>query len=120
MNVLIAAYEAVIGLFMIGFWGFLVAMKQAELNERPWDMRLHLTAEFATAILLVVSGAGTFLGFVGSAALAPVALGMLLYSVVNSPGFYAGKGNWPLVGMFAVLALLTTVAILGLLVLGLG
>ncbi len=43
---------------------------------------------------------------------------MLLYTVVNSPGFYAGRRNWPMVGMFAALAVLTTAAIVGVLFLG--
>lgn len=119
MNVLIAAYAVVVGLFMLGFWGFLVLTKQAELDARPWDMRLHLAAEFVTALLLIGSGAAGMLGVTAVASLAPVALGMLLYSVVNSPGFYAGKGNWPMVGMFAALAILTMAALLALFVFGL-
>ncbi len=118
MNVFIAAYAVAIGFLMIGFWGFLVATHRAELDSRPWDMRLHLAAEFLTAVLLIASGVGVGLGFGGAAMLAPVALGMLLYSVVNSPGFYAGKRDWPMVAMFAILAVLTTAAILGLLFLG--
>lgn len=118
MNGLVAVYAIVVGVFMIGFWGFLVATGEAELRERPWDMRLHLTAEFATAVLLLVSGAGSFVGLPGISVLAPLALGMLLYTVINSPGFYAGKGNWPMVVMFAVLTVLTAAAIVALLVLG--
>lgn len=75
MNGLVAAYAVVVGIFMIGFWGFLVATRQAELNRRPWDMRLHLAAEFATAFLLVLSGAGSFFGISTLSGLAPVALG---------------------------------------------
>lgn len=37
---------------------------------------------------------------------------------MNSPGFYAGKGNRPMVAMFAVLTVLTLSAILSLLFLG--
>lgn len=118
MNALIAAYSIVVGVFMMGFWGFLVATQQAELDQRPWDMRLHLAAEFITAILLLVSGVGAFLAVLGTVTLAPVALGMLLYTTVNSPGFYAGKRNWPMVGMFATLTILTVVALAGLLELG--
>ena len=119
MNGLLAAYAIAVAVFMAGFWGFLVATGQAELKERPWDMRLHLAAEFTTAFLLVLSGAGSFLGLSGIPILAPVALGMLLYTVVSSPGFYAGKDNWPMVGMFAILGVLTAAAILGLLAFGL-
>ncbi len=118
MNALVAAYAIVVGVFMMGFWGFLAATGKAELRERPWDMRLHIAAEFGTAALLLVSGAGSFVGLAGVPVLAPVALGMLLYTVINSPGFYAGQGNWPMVGMFAVLAVLTATAVTGLLLFG--
>ncbi len=118
MNALVAAYSIVVGIFMVGFWGFLVATKQAELDQRPWDMRLHIAAEFTTAILLLVSGIGGFLSSIGTVGLAPVALGMLLYTTVNSPGFYAGKRNWPMVGMFAGLTILTLASLVGLLMLG--
>jgi len=119
MNGLLAAYAIAVAVFMAGFWGFLVATGHAELKERPWDMRLHLAAEFTTASFLVLSGAGSFLGLSRIPLLASVALGVLLYTVVNSPGFYAVKGNWPMVGMFAVLSVLTAAAILGLLAFGL-
>ncbi len=118
MNGLAAGYAIVVGVFMIGFWGFLVATGQAELAQRPWDMRMHLAAEFSTAALLILAGAGSFIGLAGISVLAPVALGMLLYTVINSPGFYAGRGNRPMVGMFAILTVLTVAAIVGLLFFG--
>ena len=34
-----------------------------------------------------------------------VALGMLLYTVIVSPGYFAQRGEWPLVAMFGVLLL---------------
>lgn len=119
MNVLVAVYAIVVGLFMVGFWGMLVATGRAELKERPWDMRYHIAAEFVTAALLILSGVGSFLGVGGDSVSTPLALGMLLYTVINSSGFYAGQGNRPMVGMFSVLTVLTAMAVLGLFVLGL-
>ena len=120
MNLIVAAYAIVVGIFMIGFWGLLVLKGQADLKERPWDMRTHLAAEFATALLLILAGVGSIAGLSVLSVLAPVALGMLQYTVVNSSGFYAGRGNWPMVGMFAVLAVLTAAAVMALQFLGLG
>lgn len=118
MNVLIAIYMILVGVIMIGFWGLLIARKQAELDERPWDMRLHIAAEAVTAVLLILSGAGGLVASLQTAGWAPVGLGMLLYTTLNSPGFYAGKKNWPMVGMFATLAVLTITALVALLALG--
>ena len=55
-------------------------------------MPLHLTAEFTTAFLLILSGAGSLLGATGISVAGPVAL-----------------------GMFAVLTVLTSAAIVGIL-----
>ena len=77
VNELVAVYTIVVGVFMAGFWGFLVATRRAELDQRPWDMRFHLAAEFATAFLLIFAGAGSFTGLVGVSVLAPIVLGML-------------------------------------------
>ncbi len=118
MNPYVAVYAIVVGVLMVGFWGFLVATERAELDQRPWDMGFHLAAEFGTALLLIAAGAGSFLGLVGTSVVMPIALGMLLYSVVNSPGFYAGKRNWPIVDMFMVLTVLTLAAIVSLLAVG--
>lgn len=118
MNVVVAVSMIIVGIFMIGFWGVLVARGEAELKERPWDMRYHLTAEFATAGLLILSGAGSFVGLGGLSVVAPLALGMLLYTVINSAGYYAGRGNRPMVGMFSFLTVLTVLAVLDLLLLG--
>lgn len=35
-----------------------------------------------------------------------VGIGMLFYTVIVSPGYYAEKGEWPFVGMFAVILIL--------------
>lgn len=60
---------------------------------------------------LVAAGIGRVRGPAWARRLYPVALGMLLYTVVNSAGYYAQLGELPVVGMFTAL----TVATLGLL-----
>ena len=111
MNAFVSAYAVVVGTFMLSFLGLLVARGQAGLDRRPWDMGFHLAAEFATAFLLTASGLGGLLGWPDIIVLGPAAFGMLLYSTVNSPGFYAGTGNRPMVAMFIVLTGLTIAAV---------
>jgi len=38
-------------------------------------------------------------------------MGMLLYAVINSSGYFAEKRKWPMVGMFAVLLILALVSL---------
>ncbi|MFQ6012115.1 MAG: hypothetical protein ACE5LS_00505 [Thermoplasmata archaeon] len=82
-----------------------------ELQEAPREIAFHLAAEFATAILLVVVGAALLLGTQRARILSPLALGMLLYTVVNSAGFYAQRDNLGMVTMFMALVVLTVMAI---------
>lgn len=111
MNGLVGGFAIIVGLLMGGFWASLLLRGKAELRERPWDMGFHLVAEFATAALLVTAGVGTLAGSTWSGAVMPATLGMLLYSVLNSPGFYAGRRQWPMAGMFVALAVLTAAAL---------
>ena len=112
---LVAVYSILIGLFMIGFWVFALSMNLVPEEEKPWSITFHVIAEFSTAILLIVSGTGLWLGSGWAKILQPLALGLLLYAVVNSPGYYAQKKNLPMVVMFIMLIILTIAAIIAML-----
>lgn len=99
---------------MIGFWVFALSTDQVPPEEKPWAITFHLFAEFSTAILLIVSGAGLWFDSEWARTLSLVALGLLLYAVINSPGYYAQKNNLPMVAMFIVIIILTVVAIAAL------
>lgn len=108
-----AFYALVVGTFMLGFWiVLLVAGEIPELTTAPYEIGYHLLAEFLTAVALLASGIGLLGGRSLARRLYPVALGLLLYTVVNSAGYYAQLGDVAMVGMFTVL----TVATLALLV----
>ena len=112
---LVAVYSILIGLFMIGFWVFALSKNLVPPEEKPWSITFHVIAEFSTAILLIVSGVGLWFGSEWARTLSPLALGLLLYAVINSPGYYAQKNNLPMVAMFIVLIILTVAAIIALL-----
>jgi len=114
-NSLVAVYGILVGLSMIGMWASLLLTDQVPASEKPWAITFHLIAEFSTAILLIVSGAGLWLNSEWAKRLSLISLGMLLYSVVVSPGYYAQKNNLPMVAMFVVFIILTVTAIIALL-----
>lgn len=113
---LVAIYSVLIGSFMIGFWVFALSTNQIPPEEKPWLITFHVLAEFSTAILLIVSGAGLWFGSKWARMLSPLALGLLLYAVINSPGYYAQKNNLPMVVMFILLILLTIAAVVAQLI----
>jgi hypothetical protein len=109
----ISFYSLFIGLFMFIFWSALLATNQILPQEIPYAISFHLAGEFTTAAMLIVSGVGLVRNRVWAKILSPFALGMLLYTVVVSPGYYAQQGNMPMVAMFAVLIALTIIALIG-------
>jgi hypothetical protein len=111
---LISIFSILVGIFMLVFWAALLAKKQVPADQKPWAISFHLAGEWATAALLVVSGFGLWAGFGWARLLSGVSLGMLLYTVVVSPGYYAQLKNKPMVAIFAVLIVLTAIAIIGL------
>ena len=101
-------YGVVVGVSMIALWTFLLATGQIpELREARLQIASHLVAEFLTAVALLAAGLGTIAGrrWAGRGLL--VALGMLLYTVINSAGYYAEAGDGAMVGMFALLTATT-------------
>ena len=103
-----AWYAILVGLLILGQWGFFLATGSVpELQTAPLEIATHLTAEGAMALALIASGLGLLRRLPWARRIYPVAGGMLLYSVVNSSGYFLQSGQWPLVIMFAVLLVLT-------------
>lgn len=107
-----AWYSIVVGAMMLVQWGFFITAGQVvELQTEPIRIAFHLAAEGATAIILLVSGIGLLQNKRWSRELSLVAMGMLMYTSIVSPGYFAQQGIWALVGMFAVVLLLAVVSI---------
>lgn len=97
-------YNLVIGILMLAQWGFFLATRQVpEVHTAPVALAFHLAAEAATALALMASGFGLLNRKPWAKTLALIALGMLAYTAVVSPGYFAQQGAWPLVAMFAVI-----------------
>jgi hypothetical protein len=101
-----AIFAVSVGVLMLAQWGFFLAAGQVpELQTEPWRIAMHLAAEFVTAAGLIASGIGLIRGSRWAAKAYVFFAGMLVYSVIASPGYFAQQGQWLLVLMF--LALLT-------------
>ena len=113
-----AWFGIVVGGMMFAQWGFFIAAGQVpELQSEPYRIAFHLAAEALTALGLIVSGVLLLRKVPAGRTLYRVACGLLLYSVVVSPGYFAQQGQWALVAMFLVLLVL---AVLSLVTLGRG
>jgi hypothetical protein len=105
-------FGIIVGLLMFAQWGFfLVTGLVPELQIEPYRIFFHLVAEFATAAGLVTAGIALLKEWIWAAPVYLVAAGMLLYSVIASPGYFAQQGQWALVFIFAGLFTLVLVSI---------
>lgn len=99
-----------IGTLMIGQWTVaLVTRRVPELESRPIEIRLHLVAEFLTALVLIVGGIGTLAGALVGPPVLLFGLGMLTYTAIVSPGWFLARGQRAPVAMFAVLVVIALV-----------
>ena len=114
MNVrkIASLYSIVIGIAMICMWSvFLVTNQVPELKTAPLKISYHLLAEFLTAILLLIGGSGLFTKKVWGFHLYLISLGMLLYTVIVSAGYYVNLGDMIMVSMFTVFQVFTIIFI---------
>ncbi|MFN2215598.1 MAG: hypothetical protein ACK2TS_01520 [Anaerolineales bacterium] len=97
-------FGILVGIGMMLMWiFFLVSGQVPEINSEPYRIAFHLAAEFATAIGLVISGLGVLRNRSKFINIYLVSGGMLVYSLIVSPGYYAQLGDWNFVVMFTVL-----------------
>jgi hypothetical protein len=107
-----AWYAILVGMLMLGQWGFFLAAGQVpELHTEPWRIAFHLAAEGLTAVGLLASGLGLLKSRPWGGQAFLLAAGMLLYSLIVSPGYFAQQRQWPLVGMFAALLALAVFSV---------
>ena len=106
-------FAIMVGIGMIGMWSASYLTNQIpELETEPVRIKFHLAAEFATAIVLLAAGIGMLTTQDWAPSVYLVSMGMLLYTVIVSPGYFAEKGQWGYVFMFGVIFVLAFVSIL--------
>jgi membrane protein YdbS with pleckstrin-like domain len=57
----------------------------------------------STALVLIIGGLATLKSISWGKKALSVGLGMVIYTEIVSPGYYAQQGQWLFVGMFAIL-----------------
>ena len=103
-------FAIVVGSGMIGMWSVSYLSKQIpELESEPVRIKFHLAAEFATALLLICSGIALLTQQSWGIPAYLVAMGMLFYTAMVSPGYFAQKGDWAYVVMFGAFLVLAAV-----------
>ena len=111
-----ACYGILTGFLMIAQWSVsILSGGVPEFQSEPWRIAFHLAAEFSTAITLIVGGLAVLRSIAWSKQVLILGLGMVIYSEIVSPGYFAQLNQWAFVVMFAVLLLGAAIAIIQLL-----
>lgn len=99
-----ALFAIVVGLIMLLEWSFFyLSGGIPELEHEPVRIRFHLVAEVVTALSLIFSGVSLLAGLDWAGRVYHVSLGMLFYTAIVSPGYFAQKGDWKWLGILSVL-----------------
>ena len=97
-------YAIVIGIGIIGLWTMLLLTNQVpELRTEPIAIKFHITAELIMGILSLFSGIFLLIGFLWAPLIFILAMGLVIYAVINSAGYYGQKKQWSFVIMFGII-----------------
>ena len=112
MNTAVAWYCIAVGVLLAVWWANDLRRGAWNRGDRTHgELSLHLAGEFVTAGLLIAAGAAWLAAGAAANAVVAADLGMLLYTVIVSPGYFLARHELPVVGMFGVLAALTVTAL---------
>jgi hypothetical protein len=105
-------FAVLVGVAMIGQWMRSYLTGQIpELEQEPIRIYFHLVAESITAMCLISGGFGLWLNSSWGKSLYLIAMGMLFYTAIVSPGYFAQQGDWKWLGIFSSLIVMGLVSV---------
>jgi hypothetical protein len=108
MKKVLAIWSVVVGAAMMAAWCTFYAINAVPvIDNAPWEATMHLTAEFTTAALLIISGMGLLARARWAVQVNIFASGMLVYTLIQSPGYFLQHRALVFVAGFAGCFLLT-------------
>ena len=110
----LAIVPILIGLGMLGFWAVAVATRRVpEIDSGGIEIWFHIAAEAVTGVVLIFGGIAVLIDGESplTVVLSSLGLGMLVYTLIVSPGYYVERRDAPLLWMFAGFWILTIPAV---------
>ena len=110
MKRLIASFYAIlVGVSMMGVWVLSYYSRNIpELATKPFEIYFHLAAELITALLLIIAGISLSKRKKWGSQLFLLSMGMLLYTLIQGPGYFLQRHELIFVVIFAILFVVTT------------
>jgi hypothetical protein len=85
--------------------------KAAVTNRGLIEMRLHVTAELVAAVLLLIAGVSLLLKASWGQEIFLIAIGMLLYTCINSAGYFAQIRQFSMILIFMAVFILSLISL---------
>ena len=105
-----SVYSLFMGISMLAMWlMFYFTNSIPEIQTKPVELGLHVVAEVSNALLLIIGAIGLLLKKSWGLKTYLISMGMLLYTLIMSPGYFLQKGEIPFVIMFMVFLMLAIV-----------
>jgi hypothetical protein len=106
-------YSIIIGIGIIGLWTMLYLTNRIpELKTEPVAIRFHLIAEITMGILSLLGGFFLLMRFAWAQYFFIFAMGLIIYAVINSAGYYGQKKQWSVVGMFGMILIVSAILVI--------
>ena len=100
-------YAIFVGVSMISMWLFFYFSNSIpELETEPVRISMHIMAEIITSIVLIAGGIGIWKNKPWGKNMGIISMGMLIYTLIQSPGYFIELEEYPMVIMFAILFVL--------------
>ena len=110
-----AIYSIIVGISMLTMWLMFYAVGGIpELETESVRILMHIAAELATAAALLVGGWGLLTLKPWGRQVYLLATGALLYTMIQSPGYFLQNGELGFVAMFAVLFVLAVLLLVNM------
>ncbi|NVM37886.1 MAG: hypothetical protein HWN81_20000 [Candidatus Lokiarchaeota archaeon] len=83
-----------------------------ELTTEPVRIKFHITAEMTMGILCLLSGIFLFISFSWALYIFILAMGFVMYAVINAAGYYGQKKQWSFVIMFGIILISSAILVI--------
>lgn len=113
INNVASVYSIIIGIAMIGMWIMFYATGNIpELDTEPVRISMHILAEVITAIILIIAGVGLLAGIKWAREIYFLSMGMLIYTLIQSPGYFMEMKEYGFVVMFGIMLAISILMII--------
>ncbi len=113
LSIISGIYAIIIGIGIIGLWTMLLQTKQVpELKTEPVAIKFHITAEITMGILSLLSGIFLLIGLSWAPYFFIFVMGLVVYAVINSSGYYGQRKQWSFVIMFSIILIASVILVI--------